>query len=479
MTAAARLPRTRSGRPKLRRTDDVLEYWAERIELVAPEREHFSYSSMICEGDSLYHYGHHFELARILRDKRGRTRLVLMNGDSYGGAGGFGPSTSSRQGDVRRAVSQTNAEGMVVPFSALDGADIDYTTVMPIHVREDRWTIEEHSSRKRPADLAKIPDPSGAMRTETYMGYNEAQEWGEVTREVPVRVEDPDETVAFSAQHGWAEGGARRDADGMWHWRVRRHWLGDSLFRARCTERRTRKATADELAEDERHRAWTSEHVRLAGEARELRSTSFQLEPARHPSNGDYRALVRRCFAAAGVREAAERADQAVSDHRETQVWANGVRDGRMPITVTRWATFLSSFDYQERRPLYFLCELPYGAKPGTVDEAVETLKPPEVVAALARGLKVIRQGDLFAIPTKLTKRQIRRLAGRARFEKRLRVLGTNHSVTEGIVLKGGAVLGRGIMRHEPEAWRPPDHARQKLGDAWHLLVRNTVPRSR
>jgi hypothetical protein len=65
-------------------------------------------------------------------------------------------------------------------------------------------------------------------------------------------------------------------------------------------------------------------------------------------------------------------------------------------------------------------------------------------------------------------------------FTKRLRVLGTNHSVAEGVILKGGAVLGRGIMRHEPESWRPPDHKQVKLGDGktWYMLVRNTVPRT-
>src|SRR6059058_4864409 len=111
------LPRTRTGRPRIRRTDDVLSYWAERIDMVAPERESFEYSSMICRSDSLFHYGNHFELARIMRDKRGRTRLVLLNGDSWSGSG-FGPTTSHRQSDTRSAVARTGAPSMVVPFSA-------------------------------------------------------------------------------------------------------------------------------------------------------------------------------------------------------------------------------------------------------------------------------------------------------------------------------------------------------------------------
>lgn len=465
---ASTLPRTRNGRPRLKRTDDVLDYWCERIALVAPEREHFSYSSMICKGDRLFHYGEHFELARIMRDKRGRTRLVLLNGDTWGSANGFGPSTSSRQADVRRAVSQTNATSLVVPFSALEGAGIDFDSIMPVHVRSDRHTTEEHSSRQRPAKLAKMADPSGATRTESYTGYSDAQEWGQLTREVPLIVDDPNRTGWFSSEHGSCEG-ATRGEDGVWRWEVRRHWLGDSLFRARSTETRTRRPTAEELADDELARAWDAE-MNLLGH-RLHRTEQLRWQQMRKGGRRDYRRTARLALAEEGVK-------QAIAELHERPAPISRVHNGRVPFRVTRWATYLSSFDYQESRPLYFLCELPYRAKANTVDEAVEALKPPEVIAALARGLNVIRQGDLFAIPTKLTKRQIRRMRGRQDFTKRLRVLGTNHSVTEGIVLKGGAVLGRGIMRHEPESWRPPDHKRQPLGDAWHLLVRNTVPRT-
>ena len=469
-------PRTRNGTPRLRRTDDVLYCWAERIDLIAPPFERFSYSSMICEGDSLFHYGRHFELARIMRDKRGHARLVLLNGDSWGG-GGFGPSTASRQADARRVVNMSNVPSMVVPFSALDAAGIDFDTVRPIHVRDDRFTIEEHSSRKRPADLATMNDPSGATRKVTRWNYDyELRRSVEQDVDEPVRVENPRETVTFRVQHGWVEGGARLGDDGLWHWHVRRHWLGDSIFRARTTENRTRRPTADELAEDQAWRTWTMEQEVLGARERELRRKAWKLDD-RYGYRGDYRTMFRKMFHAQGFHEAADRVGDEADAHRRQRVWSNGMRNGRMPITVTRWATFLSSFDYQEARPLYFLCELPYRARPNTVDEAIESLKPPEVVAAEARGVKVTRQGDLFAIPTKLTTRQLRRMGT---LTKRLRVLGTNHSVTEGVICKGGAVLGRGIMRHEPDGWRTPDHARQKLGDgkSWHLLVRNTVPQS-
>jgi hypothetical protein len=396
---------------------------------------------------------------------------------------------------VRRKVASEDVPSLTVPFSALEGAGIDFDSIRPIHVREDRFTIEEHSSRIRPAKLAQMLDPTGATRGEMQWRYNhEACKREQVEVQVPVYVPDPNRTVPFPAAHDWCEGGAKLGEGGVWRWKVRRHWLGDSLFRARYSEDRTRKPTAQEVAEFEEHRVWELERQRLRKNVEDLHAKSWKLDDRygpplrwnpraprpRYSPDANYGAMFRRMFAAAGFLEQAHQVGLILDEHNRKQIFSNGMRGGRMPIRVTRWATFLSSFDYQETRPLYFLCELPYGAKPATVDDAIEALKPPEVVAALARGLDVIRQGDLFAIPTKLTKRQIRRMQRKEDFTKRLRVLGTNHSVTEGVILKGGAVLGRGIMRHEPESWRPPDHKRVKLGDgkAWYMLVRNTVPRT-
>lgn len=143
---------------------------------------------------------------------------------------------------------------------------------------------------------------------------------------------------------------------------------------------------------------------------------------------------------------------------------------------------FLSSFDYQEANPLYFLCELARVAKPDTVADAIECLKPENVRVAIEAGLDVSRQGDIFAIPTELTTAEVRKLTphGKGRIVKRPAVLGTNHEPSEVMFATAGRVYARGCLYHAPEAWRGPDHARRKLGDGrtWHLLTRNTVPRN-
>jgi hypothetical protein len=68
---------------------------------------------------------------------------------------------------------------------------------------------------------------------------------------------------------------------------------------------------------------------------------------------------------------------------------------------------WVSSFDQQERRPLYFLSQLP--APADTVDSAIESLSPDSVRTARDMGRAVVRQGDMFAIETTTTTRALKR----------------------------------------------------------------------
>ena len=84
-------------------------------------------------------------------------------------------------------------------------------------------------------------------------------------------------------------------------------------------------------------------------------------------------------------------------------------------VTVRRRARYLSSFDYNEAPPLYFLAELPRGAAVDTVDDAIESLAPRSVHAARARSIPVERQGDVFFIRTGLELADLERRGIRSR----------------------------------------------------------------
>lgn len=148
--------------------------------------------------------------------------------------------------------------------------------------------------------------------------------------------------------------------------------------------------------------------------------------------------------------------------------------------TVSGEAYFLSAFDRNEPGfGLYFMAQLPDGAQPQTVDEALEMLKPADVVNYEKYGDAgpVLRQGDVFAIPTRETTRELPGPSLRSEL-----VLGVNHMVTEARKDAQGDTYARGIMRHRPqEAGRRPEHRNLVLGDrkTWYRLARNTVPDGR
>ncbi len=143
-------------------------------------------------------------------------------------------------------------------------------------------------------------------------------------------------------------------------------------------------------------------------------------------------------------------------------------------------AYFLSAFDENEPGFLYFLAQLPDGAEPATVADAFEALKPQQVKeyerARLPFG-PVLRQGDVFAIPTDY---QTRELPGPSKRDEH--VLNVSHKATEIRIDGMGRTFARGFLRHRPvETWRNPEHRRVQLGDRkqWYELVKNTVPMHR
>lgn len=147
--------------------------------------------------------------------------------------------------------------------------------------------------------------------------------------------------------------------------------------------------------------------------------------------------------------------------------------------------TFLSAFDEQEMRQLYFLCELPSWAEPNSYAAALQALKPVEVVKAEQLGESVTRQGDIFAICEELLTTRELTQRGAVRDKRTNRpmphLLGTNHSATEIAVVDEDHTYARGTLYHEPGMHRRRDHVRRKMGDgkAWHRILKNTVPQNR
>jgi hypothetical protein len=143
---------------------------------------------------------------------------------------------------------------------------------------------------------------------------------------------------------------------------------------------------------------------------------------------------------------------------------------GPAPDFDSREAYFISAWDNQDRGT-YFLSELPHAVD--SLDEAYEALKPETVKRGEREGRRIVRQGDIFAVETEVTTRALTK-AGAVR-ERMAPLLGTNHVATEVAVLPNGATLARGFLHHKPP-FRDSDHRRQRIGNNWAVIVKNTVP---
>ncbi len=532
----ATLPRKKDGTPATKTVADALDYWAERIVqpklAAANPRERIQHrdGSIYAIGDKLFHYGSHFEVARILRSANGAARLVLLNGDVWSGGSGWGgsTSTSSVQRSARDAVARTNVPGITVPFSALTAAGITFESIKPIEVRDDRDETIHRESATQPGKLVMMDDPTGATYVDQQQRYgfcidgvpcddphrtrsNEAK-WGPYLAAVtvPVKMENPNECEAPSEMHAWSTGPAKLDDDGVWRWTVKRHWLGDALYRAKVTEQRTRKATDAEIATLVAANEWETTYKRLQNALSALTDERSAAQNGKYDWDRRLRMNVKlsdpkpELIPEIEVRLEAARA--AYHAHCEQPAPRSACdKQHRVHFTINRWAMFLSSFDYAEPHRPYFMCEMPYGCKASTVEEAILALKPETVANYEAVGCEVLRQGDVFAIPFDLTTNELELraktwyrdhtvfpLTGDSykvcdvetihkyrRGDKGARVLGTSHAATHVIHTKDGATFMRGSLYHAPTGWgRTADHRVVKLGDGktWYLAVKNTVP---
>lgn len=197
-------------------------------------------------------------------------------------------------------------------------------------------------------------------------------------------------------------------------------------------------------------------------------------------------------------------------------------RDGLQCVFRVADRFYVSGFDVNETPPLYFLARLPGPA--ATYADAIESLKPASVKLAESQGVAVLRQGDMFAIPTGLDSDALGSLGAVFATEVSRQVLqpswrmvspftwdengvvtftnrtaepgqvdtvtqtqrrglyGTAHTATELAYLPDdGTMFARGTIRHDPRGVllerRDPDHGDLVLpGTDWFLVVRNTVP---
>ncbi len=127
---------------------------------------------------------------------------------------------------------------------------------------------------------------------------------------------------------------------------------------------------------------------------------------------------------------------------------------------------------------MYFFAELVTKQAPPSLEEAYNMLKPKVVREAEGRELNVLRQGEWFAIPARVSTSELMRDVERGIAAYRQRhVLGKDghHELEEAVLYKAGErkgqVYARGVLRHTQD-----EHTDLDLGTVrWYLIVHNVV----
>lgn len=384
---------------------------------------------------------------------------------------------------------------MLVPFLALEGAEIVQESIRPIAIEQDRFEMVYHrvTGATPSTSMWEVTDDSGGRRR-TWT----AESGGRRFRVQTAATEQWTE-IATGRVMAWRPWGVRIE-----EWR--REFVFDPLISPGTTHFRARMEV------------WGVDPITRVGDWRRIewnhtRDTDDTGKPVR--GHGWWQRV----------------------HHLGASLFSAVGEDGKRH-------KFISAFDEQEPNQMYFLAQLPDRSGATTYAEALAALAPPIVHAAEAQGRRVFRQGDVFAVETNLTDEDVygrartrvrrevafhrdltvrghqleqgtvpithadeigrdedcpccggtRRIGWTEEARRALMIYGTGHTASEVVVAKGGTTYIRGIMHHDPHLEDPDrrrEHVDVRLGDAptelgeeqtdrkWYLAVRNTVPRRR
>lgn len=338
----------------------IIDRWVEQVGRDEPRFLSDNGTRIAQDSKTIYSYGTHFPMARLIGDRA--TGYFLVNGDNYS------VTTSQHQSHTRWAIKRSGIPFMVVPFSALHAASIDLDTIIPVDITKDRTErIEEtwDSWDKLPRWLKWRTETRTSTEYKTEpcrqgpRGSLELYSWtGSKLVENHIHENDYPGTDHFTpyTHYEYVKVPTEPGEDGLWHHTRSRHFLGESVFRAKYQSGTT---------------------------------------PVRH-----WRMVVDYDATYAKVRaEGKDWNDAGWKPVKKRHYWTEN-----RPVWTE--AYFLSGYDTQERgrygEGLYFLAQLPEGWEPVTVAQAFEALKPAEVLAAENAGIGVVRQGDVYAIESHL-----------------------------------------------------------------------------
>lgn len=369
-------------------------------------------------GNTVYSYGTHFPMAEHYGTQTGG--FYVVNGDRYS------VTTSGHQSNVRGAIG--NRLHVIIPFSALDGAGIDRSSIEILDVPDDQWIEHKRQS-------TKLDDMPKHLRTQYVPNYCADRDHCE---------RPPAYGGTYCNGHDGRSEPVSPDADGLYRWTTGEHRLGASLFRARYARQR-------------QGRTCRGPFTIPTGP-----NTIYPTEGCRHGMTREHVMMVREQGTATFL---------SAFDQQET----------RAPFYLAQLSTDAVS-----------VADAVEGLKPSAVRDAerdgVEVTRQGDVFAIAS----TMTTADLKAIGAKVYRRAwltnprgidvsgpiVRTRDDLTKLRRIIALEDTNHQATM-VAKVNRTTYAKGCLYHVP-AGRNPDHARRRIGDGntWSIIALNTVERS-
>ena len=398
--------------------EESMRLWALGTEPAKPTREWQNTRVQVDSRElTVFSYGRHFPLATVYpRGRRGG--LILLNGDTAGSQGWRRTRTNDHQAAVQQTAQAIAQESngawqvVILPITALDGAGIDSATIRPLDIAPDTRDTFRHTAILPSGTFGALPTRGLVDNPQAYDWRRERNTDQPLTMPAPDAIERQRVTLVIeSSGNGLERAGipttATREAivtrKTVWS---SGHYGRDGYQVTEHNPPRCEYAISGAIGASSNAAYPTTVSASLAAGSQAGAGAAVALDwsSSRHW-------LGEALFTADRVSEssmACHTANPAALDNDWCETCGGSLRrDGIERRTIRRRYRWLSSFDYNERAPLYFLAALPTRSRARSVAMAIEDLAPRAVHAALARGLAVERQGDVFLIPTKLTDNEL------------------------------------------------------------------------
>lgn len=382
----------------------------------------------------------------VLLGRHNPNGVFVLNGDGFRDG-----NATDWQTRLRNHIQQHDYPHIIIPYAAMDGAEIQWETVRPIHVTADRWETVRTNVEGNPLTADEAAKHTGQpVQTgwrNTYEMRKDGNTWRfirQVQRQDPLELGPPQQLrLRIHRENGRADFvNTSVDFNGQLYWEENVHRLGASLFSAVGEDGRRHKFISAFDTNEPQPMYFLAQLPDGSGATTYEEALDALAPPLVHEARAQGRAVGRQGDVFAIETNLTDEEVYALARtrvRREVVLWSDDVRE------ISR--------------------------------RMAEGIPWPMPVLGEVRSLQDCPCGCGH-----------RRWYGHSdRARRALMIYGTAHTADEVVVTTKGVTYIRGTMYHDPQletTGRMREHRAVDLRDVapesrWFLAVRNTVPRRR